>query len=96
MSRDFGRAWNPVKASGLPNMPVYKIVAHPHDDKTIYVGNLVGVYVRYDEGESFTILGGGLPPTAVYDIYINPNRPHMLMAALNGGGAWQVRLPHHN
>ncbi len=94
MSRDFGLTWTPVRAIGLPNFPVYKILAHPKDTKTIFVGNLVGVYVSYDEGDTFSVLGDSLPHTAVYDLYIAPNRPRIVIAALNGGGAWQLRANH--
>ncbi len=93
-STDFGLAWTPLRARGLPNLPVFKILAHPKDPRTIFVGNLVGVYVSHDGGESFASLGGdSLPRTSVLDLYIAPNRPRIVMAALNGGGVWQLRLP---
>jgi hypothetical protein len=49
------------------------------------------VYVSQDDGQTWDVLGGGLPNTFVHDLVVHP-REGVLLAATHGRGVWQVNV----
>jgi hypothetical protein len=49
------------------------------------------VYVSQDDGQTWDVLGGGLPNTFVHDLVVHP-RDGVLLAATHGRGVWQLNV----
>lgn len=90
-SDDYGRTWRSL-AGGLPFGPVNTLREDPRNDRVLYVGTDVGVYVSLDRGATWTTLPRGMPSSFVDDLVIHP-REDILVAATHGQGmlAFDVR-----
>ena len=82
-STDFGTTWEDI-SSNIPAGPVNVIREDPKDEKILYLGTDVGVYVSKDSGENWEVLGD-LPCTYVHDLAIHP-RDNMIIIATHGRG----------
>jgi len=82
-SKDFGTTWEDISAN-IPAGPVNVIREDPENDKILYLGTDVGVYVSKDAGESWEVLGD-LPCTYVHDLAIHP-RENVIIVATHGRG----------
>ena len=82
-SIDFGTTWEDI-SSNIPAGPVNVIREDPKDEKILYLGTDVGVYVSKDSGENWEVLGD-LPCTYVHDLAIHP-RDNMIIVATHGRG----------
>ena len=82
-STDFGETFEDI-AANIPAGPVNVIREDPKDEKILYLGTDVGVYVSKDHGESWNVLGD-LPCTYVHDLKIHP-RDNVIIAATHGRG----------
>jgi len=82
-SIDFGTTWEDI-SSNIPAGPINVIREDPKDEKILYLGTDVGVYVSKDSGESWEVLGD-LPCTYVHDLAIHP-RDNMIIVATHGRG----------
>jgi photosystem II stability/assembly factor-like uncharacterized protein len=82
-SIDFGTTWEDI-SSNIPAGPVNVIREDPKDEKILYLGTDVGVYVSKDSGENWEVLGD-LPCTYVHDLAIHP-RDNMIIIATHGRG----------
>lgn len=89
-SPDAGASW--IDRTGqLPDCPVNDLLFDPDVEETLYAATDLGVYRSLDRGESWEILGAGLPLTTVTSIRIHrPTR--LLRAATYGRGIWQLPL----
>ncbi len=87
-SADGGATWAAAE-TGLPDLPVVKIVVDPGDPSTLYAATWLGVYRTTNSGTSWSLFGTGLPQALVTDLYIHPSGS-FLRAALYGRGVWQV------
>lgn len=68
LSKNGGSSWsNPGK--GLPDIPVHCILFHPESSKIIYAGNGFGLFVTWDEGESwYNATDSTMDAIPVYDL----------------------------
>ncbi|MFN8010932.1 MAG: hypothetical protein U0P81_05965 [Holophagaceae bacterium] len=87
-SADGGATWAAAE-TGLPDLPVVKIVVDPGDPNTLYAATWLGVYRTTNSGTSWSLFGTGLPQALVSDLYIHPSGA-FLRAAIYGRGIWQV------
>jgi len=88
--------------NGLPEgLKVLSIVGRPGDDRTLYIGTQLGLFLSKDGGESWTDLGLPVQNSAVYSILLHPDDPATIYAGLDhtviyktvdGGRTWR-RLP---
>ncbi|MBK8725029.1 MAG: immunoglobulin domain-containing protein [Holophagaceae bacterium] len=85
---DGGATWAAAE-TGLPDLPVVKIVVDPGDPNTLYAATWLGVYRTIDSGTNWSLFGSGLPQGLVTDLYVHPNG-NFLRAAVFGRGVWQV------
>lgn len=83
-----GTSWTAAE-TGLPDVPVVKIVVDPGDSNTLYAATWLGVYRTTDSGTSWSLFGAGLPQALVSDLYMSPGGA-FLRAAIYGRGIWQV------
>ena len=71
MSDDYGMSWKQL-GKDLPNEPVNVVKEDPKNDSIIYVGTDGGLYVSFDQGNSFMTWNNGLPKSVpIHDIAIH-------------------------
>jgi hypothetical protein len=89
-SLDGGVSWAAAE-TGLPDLPVTKIVLDPGDatGNTLYAATWLGVYRTLDQGATWSLFGAGLPQVRVTDLYVHPNSA-FIRAATWGRGVWQL------
>lgn len=70
MSDDYGVTWKQL-GKDLPAEPLNVVREDPKSDSILYVGTDGGLYVSFDQGNSFMMWTGGLPKSVpVHDIAI--------------------------
>jgi photosystem II stability/assembly factor-like uncharacterized protein len=91
-STDGGVTWT-AASSGLPNVPVDRLLAAPNDPSgnTVYAATWLGVYRTTNGGVNWTQIGAGLPTVEVSDLYM-PADGSFLRAATYGRGVWDLQL----
>jgi len=87
-SPDRGATWVDI-GEGIPCGPINVVHEDPKVSGLLYVGTDLGVYVSLDDGQSWDVLGAGLPNTFVHDLVVHP-RDGVLLAATHGRGVWQL------
>jgi hypothetical protein len=75
--------------TGLPNVPISRLLVSPLDRNTVYAGTFLGVYRSTDGGAHWARFGAALPFVEVDDIYISPDGS-FLRAATFGRGVWEI------
>ena len=70
-STDKGTTWTDI-SSNLPDAPVNAFAVDPVEPARLYLGNDVGMYVSFNSGQSWWVLGEGLPILPIGDIEIHP------------------------
>ncbi|HFC00784.1 MAG TPA: glycosyl hydrolase, partial [Phaeodactylibacter sp.] len=78
-SIDYGKTWKRIGLD-LPLEPVNVIKEDPENKQIIYVGTDHGVYVSFNQGESFMMMNKDFPSVAVHDIVIHPAAKQMIVA----------------
>ncbi|MCU1333125.1 MAG: hypothetical protein JWM08_2117 [Candidatus Angelobacter sp.] len=76
-------------STGLPNVPVARLVVSPVDKNTLYAATFLGVYRTINGGLSWSRFGAGLPFVEVDDIYIAPDASFLRVASF-GRGVWEI------
>jgi photosystem II stability/assembly factor-like uncharacterized protein len=91
-STNGGVTWS-VASHGLPDVPIYRILADPRDasGKSVYAATYIGVYRTTDGGANWSLFGAGLPQVEVTDLYMPPDGS-FLRAATYGRGFWEIDL----
>ncbi|MGB8650171.1 MAG: hypothetical protein WCD35_05865 [Mycobacteriales bacterium] len=83
-----GQSWRDVSAQ-LPDAPVNSVLLDPADGKTLYVGTDVGSFVSTDGGTTWSVLGSGIPGSAVWQLDEDSTNG-VLAAGTHGRGAWTL------
>ena len=79
MSDDYGNTWKTI-GKDLPYEPINVIREDPKNDSILYVGTDGGLYVSFDQGNSFMIWNGGLPKSVpVHDIAIQQRENEIIL-----------------
>jgi photosystem II stability/assembly factor-like uncharacterized protein len=91
-STDGGVTWA-AASTGLPNVPIDRLLAAPNDPSgnTVYAATWLGVYRTTNGGVSWSQIGAGLPTVEVSDLYM-PADGSFLRAATYGRGVWDLQL----
>lgn len=87
-STDGGHTFTNV-STGLPDVPVARLVVSPVDKNTVYAATFLGVYRTTNGGASWSRFGAGLPFVEVDDIYIAPDASFLRIASF-GRGVWEI------
>ena len=95
---DLGETWedisgfgkNSTSSNGFPDVVVQSLVVMPHNPNIIWVGTDIGLFESIDNGVSWHILQGGLPPVSVYDMHISGKQ---VVIATHGRGIWSIDIP---
>lgn len=76
-------------STGLPNVPVARLVVSPLDKNTVYAATFLGVYRTTNGGANWSRFGAGLPFVEVDDIYIAPDASFLRIGSF-GRGVWEI------
>ena len=97
-SDDAGETWRRLTGDGRlwgRGSDFAEVRPHPHDPETVYVAN-TGSYVSTDGGKTFRGFKGAPGGDDYHRIWINPDRPEVMLVAadqgaivtVNGGETW--------
>lgn len=90
VSHNKGFSWEDI-STDLPEAPVNIIVPDPQNDSALYVGTDVGVFVSWNNGSNWGLLGDGLPNVPVLDMkFHTPTRT--LVAATYGRSMYKISV----
>ena len=89
-STDYGKTWKSI-VGNLPAETINVIREDPNHRGMLYVGTDLGVYVSFNDGESWETLHGGLMTTPVHDLVVQP-RDNELVIASHARSAWVLPL----
>jgi hypothetical protein len=89
-STDKGTFWTDI-SSNLPDAPVNAFAVDPVEPERLYLGNDVGMFVSFDSGQSWWVLGDGLPILPIGDIEIHPTTRE-LVAGTYGRSMYKIDL----
>ena len=87
-SDDYGETWHDI-AGQIPGGPVNVICEDPRSAEVLYVGTDLGVYASRDRGQTWNVLGSGLPITFVHDLVVHP-RDFVAVMATHGRGMYTL------
>jgi photosystem II stability/assembly factor-like uncharacterized protein len=91
MSDDYGVTWKQL-GMDLPAEPLNVVREDPKSDSIIYVGTDGGLYVSFDQGNSFMMWNGGLPKSVpVHDIAIQ-QRENEIILGTHGRSLYVAKL----
>jgi photosystem II stability/assembly factor-like uncharacterized protein len=87
---DNGTTWVDItgaSATGLPNVPVFSLVIHPHNPNWLYVGTEVGVFTSADAGATWGLPQDGPANVSVQELsWVGGD----LLAATHGRGIYRA------
>ena len=89
-STDYGKTWTNI-AANIPGGIANVIKEDPVDKNILYAGTDLAVYVTTNGGQSWDVLGAGLPSVYVHDIAIQ-TREDLIVIGTHGRGAWVLDL----
>jgi len=89
-STNKGVTWSDI-SSNLPDAPVNAFAVDNLSPEKLYLGNDVGMYFSYNSGQSWYVLGEGLPVLPVGDIEIHPST-NELVAGTYGRSMYKIDL----
>ncbi|MFI5133253.1 MAG: hypothetical protein ACHQEB_02900 [Chitinophagales bacterium] len=91
VSEDYGATWKQL-GKDLPAEPLNVIREDPKSDSILYVGSDGGLYVSFDQGNSFMMWNGGLPKSVpVHDIAIQV-RENEIVLGTHGRSLYVTKL----
>ncbi|MRT92927.1 T9SS type A sorting domain-containing protein [Ancylomarina sp. 16SWW S1-10-2] len=95
---DLGETWTDisgfgtgdVSTNGFPDVVTHCLIVMPYDTNVIWAGTEIGLFQSTDNGESWSAVGGNIPPVTIYDMHIVGNQ---VVFATHGRGVWSVDIP---
>lgn len=91
-STNYGKTWKRL-GTDLPFEPVNVIKEDPQNEDILYVGTDHGVYVSFNQGESFMIMNKDLPAVAIHDIVVHPTQNEMVLGT-HGRSFYKANVEH--
>jgi photosystem II stability/assembly factor-like uncharacterized protein len=79
---NYGTDWTDISGN-LPDIPVNSVIIDYNRDSVLYAGTDAGVYYTRNLGESWQLLGAGLPNSPVFDLAFHP--PTQKLVAITHG-----------
>ncbi len=91
-STDYGKSWKRLGLD-LPLEPVNVIKEDPENEDILYVGTDHGVYVSFNQGESFMLMNKDLPAVAVHDFVVHPTQKEIVLGT-HGRSFYKANVAH--
>ncbi|MDJ0841335.1 MAG: peptidoglycan DD-metalloendopeptidase family protein [Acidobacteriota bacterium] len=76
--------------TGFPNVAVYDLLVMPYDDKVMWAGTEIGLFISEDGGASWEYADNGLPHVCIFQMKIVEGQ---ILVSTQGRGIWTVDLP---
>jgi photosystem II stability/assembly factor-like uncharacterized protein len=86
-TRDYGRSWQRIIDDTDVWGYVLCFVQDPEEPKLMFAGTEFGLYVSFDEGDTWNRWKSGYPTVSTYDMVIHP-REHDLVIGTFGRAVW--------
>jgi photosystem II stability/assembly factor-like uncharacterized protein len=84
-TNDYGRTWTKI-TNGIPEHDFTRVIREdPNRKGLLYAGTETGVYVSFDDGESWTRFNNNLPVVPIHDLHVKGTD---LIAATHGRSFW--------
>ena len=83
---DLGQTWQDI-THNLPEIPVHCALYMPYDSSQIWIGTDLGVFISYNNGQSWKYFDRNLPAVSVRRMKIVGKQ---IVAATHGRGVWTV------
>ncbi len=95
---DLGQNWEDISGfgtstesnNGFPDVVTHCLLVMPNSPHTIWAGTEIGMFESIDNGESWHVLSGNLPPVSIYDMHFVGDQ---VVIATHGRGVWSVDIP---
>ncbi|MEQ9424819.1 MAG: glycosyl hydrolase [Cyclobacteriaceae bacterium] len=84
---DYGQTWTKITSGINPNYYTRAIRADPMRKGLLYAGTEWGMYVSFDDGQSWQPFQLNLPVTSIRDLHVRDNN---LIAATHGRSFWMI------
>lgn len=89
-SENHGQSWTDI-GTGLPEVPVNKLLADPLYDGVLYAATDFGMYYTTNDGQDWNVMGSGLPNVPITDLRLyEPERK--LLCATYGRSMYTINL----
>jgi photosystem II stability/assembly factor-like uncharacterized protein len=88
---DGGQTWTDITGS-LPQVPFFSVLVDPAHPAIVFAGSALGVYVSFNRGQRWYLLGNNLPNVPVSQLALDSSSSR-LTAFTMGRGAWQIDVP---
>lgn len=86
-TNNYGKTWESI-SSNLPASPVNVVIVDEKNNKTLYCGTDMGVYMSKNKGKSWACINANLPTAiSVNDMFMHP-RDHKLVIGTYGRGVY--------
>ncbi len=85
-TRDFGKTWQDI-TNNLPEIPVHCALIMPYDTTQIWLGTDIGLFISYDDGQSWQFADGALPAVSIRRLKIVNKE---IIAVTHGRGIWSL------
>ena len=96
-STDGGATWTGIDGSGqtgLPDIPVFSIIADPRNPTNLYLGTDIGVFVSLDSGATWSRDDNPFATAVTETLVLDRSAGQStLFAFTHGRGVWKVTLP---
>ena len=86
-TNDYGKSWKKIVNGIQPEHFTRVLKSDPAKDGLLYAGTESGIYISYDDGESWNSFQKNLPIVPITDITIKENS---LIVATQGRGIWMI------
>jgi len=90
VTEDYGQTWTAL-GTNLPAEPLNVVKEDPKKENILYVGSDNGLYASFDRGQSFMLMGAGLPRVPVHDIAIQA-RENEIVVGTHGRSIYIAKL----
>ncbi len=84
---DYGKTWTNI-VTGIPDDEYTRVVREdPNKAGLLYAGTERGIYVSFDDGDSWNVLNNNLPITSVRDLQVHKKEKDLVIAT-HGRSFW--------
>lgn len=77
-SDDYGQTWTNI-SNNIPTSPVNVIKEDSENENILYVGTDNGLYISFNQGNSWEAFANNLPNVAVHDLVIQPTAKDLIV-----------------
>jgi len=96
-TEDFGESWTKI-TNGLSDAPVNVVAEDPYRKGLLYLGNDLGVFISFDDGENWDPFNNNIPPVPVKDLKVQASENDLVVGTYGRGAyiadVWPIQFYH--